>query len=110
MAVLDKTYVKIFIALNTIDKPCLIILDQFENLLNWQTGYAHQDRPGIGEWIDIINSHHCACRLLLTSRLWPQGTSNYPSTYMQEFQVKGLEIREGVELLKKLGAGIGATD
>ncbi len=101
---------ELFRALNTLDKPCLIILDQFENLLNRQTGYARQDRPGIGEWVDVINSHHCTCRLLLTSRLWPQGTSNYPSTYMQEFQVKGLEIPEGVDLLKKLGAGIDATD
>ena len=101
---------ELFRALKTRDKPRLIILDQFENLLNWQTGYALPDRPGIGEWIDVINSHHCTCRLLLTSRLWPQGTSNYPSTYMQEYQVKGLEIPEGIELLKKLGAGMGATD
>lgn len=101
---------ELFRALHTIDKPRLIILDQFENLLNWQTGSALQDRPGIGEWIDVINSYGCTCRLLLTSRLWPQGTSNYPSTYMQEYQVKGLEIPEGIELLKKLGAGIGVTD
>lgn len=101
---------ELFRVLNTIDKPRLIILDQFENLLNWQTGYALQDRLDIDEWIDVINSHRCPCRLLLTSRLWPQGTSNYPSTYMREYQVKGLEIPEGIDLLKKLGAGIDGID
>ena len=101
---------ELFKALNAVDKPHLIILDQFENLLNWQTGYALQDGAGIGEWIDVINSQRCTCRLLLTSRLWPQGASSYPPTCMREFQVKGLEVPEGIELLKKQGAGIDTTD
>ncbi|MHB8597800.1 MAG: tetratricopeptide repeat protein [Ktedonobacteraceae bacterium] len=101
---------ELFRVLNAIDKPRLIILDQFENLLNQQTGYTLQDRPGFSEWIDVINSQRCPCRLVLTSRLWPQGTSSYPPTCMREYQVKGLEIPEGIELLKKLVAGIDATD
>ena len=43
-----QTYT-LFNALNTVDKPRLIILDQFENLLDWKTGHALPDRPGVGE-------------------------------------------------------------
>ena len=93
----------LFNALNTVDNARLIVLDQFENLLDWQTGYALADRPGVGEWLDAINSQACACRILLTSRPWPQGTRGYPPTYMQEYHVRGLDLAEGVELLRKLG-------
>src|SRR5258708_29998410 len=71
---------ELFKALNAVVKPRLIILDQFEHLLNWQTGYALQDAATIGEWTDVINSQRCTCRLLLTSRRWPQGASSYPPT------------------------------
>ncbi len=93
----------LFNALNTADETRLILFDQFENLLDWQTGHALVDRPGVGEWIDAINSQPCKCRMLLTTRLWPQGTREYPPTHMQEYFVKGLEIHEGIELLRKMG-------
>ncbi len=93
----------LFKALNATDDARLIIFDQFENLLDWQSGHALLDRPGVGEWIDAINSQACKCRILLTTRLWPQGTHEYPPTYMQEYFVKGLELNEGIELLRKLG-------
>src|SRR6266700_2824404 len=102
--------VALFDALKTTDKPCLIILDQFENLLNWETGHALPDRPGVGEWLDMLNSDSCTCRILLTSRPWPQGTREYPPTYMQEYPVKGMEIAEGIELLRKQGVGTEATE
>ncbi len=66
--------VALFNALNTTDKPRLIIIDQFENLLDWDTGHALTERPGVGEWLDMINSQQCACRILLTSHLRPVGT------------------------------------
>lgn len=90
----------LFNVLNT--APRLIVLDQFENLLDWQSGHALADRPGVGEWVDAINSMACACRVLLTSRPWPLGTREYPPTYMHEYFVKGLEPGEGIELLRKL--------
>lgn len=93
----------LFNALNTADKPRLVVLDQFENLLDVQTGQALPDRPGISEWIDAINSQPCRCRILLTSRPRPQGTREYPPTYMREYPVAGLEEAEGVELLRKQG-------
>jgi tetratricopeptide (TPR) repeat protein len=95
--------VALFNALNTLEKARLIILDQFENLLDWQTGHALLGRPGVGEWLDAINSQKSTCRILLTSRPWPQGTREYPPTHMQEYHIKGLEVTEGVELLKKRG-------
>jgi len=95
--------VALFNILNTIDKPRLVILDQFENLLDPQEQHALPDRLGIDEWIDAINSQKCICRVLLTSRLFSQGSHKYPSTYMQEFPVAGLEKAEGIELLHKQG-------
>ena len=100
----------LFNVLNTTDQPRLVILDQFENLLDLQTGHALADRPGVSEWLDAINSQQCASRILLTSRLWPQGTREYPPTYMQEYFVKGLAIAEGVELLRKLRIDAPETD
>ncbi len=93
----------LFNALNSAADARLIVLDQFENFLDWQTGYTLPDRAGIGEWLDIINGQPCHCRILLTSRPWPQGTRGYPPTYMQEYHVRGLDPAEGSELLQKLG-------
>ncbi len=93
----------LFNALNTTEKARLVILDQFETLLDSQTGHARVDRPGVGELIDAFNSRPCRCRVLLTSRLWPTGTREYPPSYMQEYAVKGLESAEGIELLRKQG-------
>lgn len=96
--------------LNTTDQPRLVVLDQFENLLDVQSGHALADRPGVAEWLDAINSQQCTCRILLTSRLWPQGTHEYPPTCMQEYFVKGLEVSEGIELLRKLRIDGADTD
>jgi tetratricopeptide (TPR) repeat protein len=95
--------VALFNSLNATDKPCLVFLDQFENLLDWETGHALTDRPGVGEWLDIINSQHCVCRILLTSRPRPVGTRKYPPTYLQEYPVGGLEVTEGIALLRNRG-------
>ncbi len=88
--------------LNTTDQPRLIVLDQFENLLDLHTGHALVDRPGVAEWLDALNSQQSRCRVLLTCRPWPQGTHEYAPTYMQEYVIQGLEINEGIELLRKL--------
>src|SRR5260370_38520008 len=89
-------------ALNTTEKARLVILDQFETLLNSQTGHARTDRPGVGELIEAFNSQPCRCRVLLTTRLWPTATLEYPPACMQEDPVKGLESAEGITLLPKL--------
>lgn len=93
----------LFHALNSENDARLIILDQFENVLDWQTGYALPERPGVSEWIDVLNSQPCSCKILLTSRPWPRGTREYPSTYMHEHSVTGLGEAEGVALLRTQG-------
>lgn len=93
----------LFHALNAANDARLIVLDQFENVLDWQTGHALPERPGVGEWLDVLNSQPCSCKILLTSRLWPKGTREYPSTYMQEHPVAGLADAEGIDLLRKQG-------
>jgi hypothetical protein len=91
----------LFHVLNTTDAPRLVVVNQFENLLNAQTGQASD--PGLGDWLDALNSQPCRCRVLLTSRRTPQGTHDFPPTHMQEYHVDGLETVEGVELLRKQG-------
>src|SRR5260221_9230759 len=91
----------LFNVLNIIDHPCLIVVNQFENLLDSQTGQAND--PGLGEWLDILNSRLCRCRVLLTSRPMPRGTQDYPPTHVQEHPVAGLATNEGVDLLRKQG-------
>jgi tetratricopeptide (TPR) repeat protein/transcriptional regulator with XRE-family HTH domain len=93
----------LFHTLNSGNDARLIVLDQFENVLDWQIGYALTERPGVGEWLDALNSQPCSCKLLLTSRPWPRGTHGYPPTYMHEYPVTGLGEAEGIELLRKQG-------
>jgi tetratricopeptide (TPR) repeat protein len=93
----------LFNILNTPDECRLLVLDQFEDLLDGQTGHALADRPGVGEWLDALNSQTCRSRLLMTTRPWPLGTREYPPTCMQEYTVRRLEPAEGVDLLRKLG-------
>ena len=104
----ERQAIALFNALDTVDKPRLIVLDQFENLLDWQTGHALPERPGVGEWLDALNSRQCPCRILLTSRPWPQGTRPYSATCMQEYRVGSMTTPEGIELLRK--QGITGTD
>jgi tetratricopeptide (TPR) repeat protein len=81
----------------------LLVLDQFENLLDWQTGHALANRPGVGEWLDALNSQPLRSRILMTTRPWPLGSRAYPATCMQEYTVRGLNVSEGVDLLHKFG-------
>ena len=94
----------LFDALNIVDKTRLIVLDQFEQLLNEQ-GHVREDRPGIGEWIDLIYTQPRACRVLITSRLRPLGMLAPPPGFLQEIHYKGLTTAEGIELLRKQGIG-----
>jgi tetratricopeptide (TPR) repeat protein len=93
-------------ALNTTeaaDKPRLIILDQFENLLDPQSGQALTVNVGVGELIDAFNSQPCACRVLLTSRPRPRGMRSDAPASLRIYPVGGLDMHEGVELLRSQG-------
>ena len=89
--------------LNSPEMPRLIILDQFEHFLDSQTGQVLATRPGVGEWLDALNSRPCRCRILLTSRPRPRGVREYPQNALWEYPVEGLLPDEGRELLRKQG-------
>ncbi len=92
----------LFDVLSKTNKARLVILDQFDNLLDWHTGRVNANRLGISEWLDILNSHPSQCnKVLITSRPRPLGFHKPPSNCMQEYPVKGLEVDEAVELLRK---------
>jgi tetratricopeptide (TPR) repeat protein len=93
----------LFQALNTPGVPRLVVFDQFENLLDLHTGQALQNQPGVDEWIDVLNNKQSTCRVLLTSRVWPRGKYGNPITHMREYYVKGLEVADGVDLLRNQG-------
>ena len=90
----------------------LIVLDQFECFLDWETGEVLPDRLGVSEWLDALNSKLwiSGCRLLLTCRLLPKSRHMWLNINIREFQVKGLEMIEGIELLQKLGIQAPETD
>jgi tetratricopeptide (TPR) repeat protein/transcriptional regulator with XRE-family HTH domain len=90
--------------LNTVDSPRFIVLDQFENLLDIQTGHPLTAHAGIAELIEAFSNHPCNCRLLLTSRIWPRELYNAPECYMKRYTLDGLETTEGLALLQKHGA------
>ena len=95
-----------FSALNaagTADVPRLIVLDQFENLLDLQSGRALTTSSGVGEFLDALNSQPCACRVLLTSRPRPHGTRDDPSAALRIYRVGGLDALEGMALLRSQG-------
>ncbi len=108
----QKQASKLFNALNSIDTVRLIVLDQFENLLDAQTGRVRVGRPGVSEWLDIINSQlfKSGCRLLVTSRVLPKSMRVYPLRYLQEYCWEGLSIDEGIGLLKNQGSDENATE
>jgi tetratricopeptide (TPR) repeat protein len=89
--------------LNSVAASRLIVLDQFENFLNWETGHALPEHLGVGELLDALNSQACRCRVLLTSRPRPKGTRAAPQTSLQVYPVGGLTLAEGVALLRNRG-------
>ena len=103
----------VFNALTTADTasmPRLIVLDQFENLLDLHSGEALASRAGVGELIDALNSQPCACRVLLTSRPRPRGTRSYASASLRIYHVGGLSPLEGVALLQSQGIAGSESD
>jgi tetratricopeptide (TPR) repeat protein len=88
---------------DTADTPRLIILDQFENLLDQQSRGTRSDRLAVGEFLDALNSRPCACRVLLTSR--PHAHSSVDDTVgsVRISRLNGLEGAEGVALLRSKG-------
>ncbi|GAC1388882.1 MAG: hypothetical protein NVSMB38_00870 [Ktedonobacteraceae bacterium] len=85
-------------------KARLVILDQFDNWLEWRTGFVLQQYPEVDAWLHALNNQKCACQVILTSRVLPQprprGTSSNSFGYMQEHYVQELKTSQGIELLR----------
>ncbi len=88
---------KLFNALN--EKERLVILDQFENILDSETGLTLDKSKGIGEWLDMINTQPCKSHMLFTSRLYPRGNKKPYQERIREYAIKGLDTAEGMKLL-----------
>ncbi|HCI78641.1 MAG TPA: hypothetical protein DHW02_03005 [Ktedonobacter sp.] len=96
----------LFNALDTLEKSRFIVLNQFENLLDWGTGKATTASSGVDDFVDALNSNPCTCHVLLTSRPRPVGTRSQPASCLVEYKVDGLAIAEGMDLLRKQGVSI----
>jgi NB-ARC domain len=83
------------------DQKRLIVLDQFDKILDTQTGHVHA--LGIAELLDILLSEPCASRILLTSRCWPLGLVEIASSMTNEWHIRGLGNTEAKQLLRDHG-------
>lgn len=86
--------------LNNGDVRRLIVLDSFEAWLDGQEGKAKPQYTGVGEWIDVLNSAPCSCRILITTRVLPQGTYEQRQMCLKEFRLQGLAEEEVKALLR----------
>jgi tetratricopeptide (TPR) repeat protein len=86
--------------LDTQEQPRLIILDQFEQLLDMRTGQARNLQDGVTALFQLLAYRSCQCRFLLVSRFAPWGMRAYSPAHLREFEVPPLETSEGVALLR----------
>src|SRR5207237_10446050 len=85
-------------AMNLVDKPRLIVLDQFEYLLAHEEAKGYHS--GVEEWLQMLSEQSCRCRILLTSRVWPIHIQDNLGSYVREYPTRGLEVAEGISLLQ----------
>lgn len=103
----------LFTLLDRLALPRLIVLDQLDNLLDWDTGKALPTQLGVGELIDALNSRpwKSSCRLLLTSRPAPKGTRETPATCLYDYPIdEGLTQQEGLALFRSRGIQASEAD
>lgn len=79
----------------------LIVLDQFDKILDFQTGRVRVG--GIGEWLDNLLSEQYPYKVLLTSRCWPIGPATIPSNERNKYLLNDLEDAEARQLLLNHG-------
>ncbi len=96
--------------LQVIEQPCLIILDQFEALLDPQTGQAHVSHVGIDEWLDELKAQSYPSRILLTNRFLQHGTRSSPARFLQNYPVPPFALEEAEALLRLWGIKASAAE
>jgi tetratricopeptide (TPR) repeat protein len=97
-----------FRRLNHVSSPRLIIIDQFENLLTYENdGELASD---IKEWLHLLHTHTCNCSIVLVSRIRIASVYDDFAPHIYEYHTNGLEIEEGVELLRNWDIGIPSSE
>jgi TIR domain/NB-ARC domain len=90
---------ELFKLINQSNSPRLIVLDQFEEWLEAQTGVVLVKHSAVGEWLNLLNEYSSPSRILFTASTYPHGTRPDRQMYLQEFALDGLQVHEGIELL-----------
>lgn len=97
----EELALKFFRFLNNGGLHRLIVLDNFDVWLDGQEGKVQPQYTGVREWLDILNSSPCACRILMTTHILPQGDYKHRRMCIKEFPLQGL-VKEEVEALLHL--------
>lgn len=79
----------------------LIVLDDFEAWLDGQEGKVLPQYAGVAEWLAMLNSSPCSCRILITTRILPRGNDQHRQMCMKEIQLQGL-AKDEVQILLRL--------
>ncbi len=88
---------QLFTLLDRAREPHLIILDQFECLLNAR---GEAILPDVAEWLRLLAAQPCCCHFLLKSRAWPMHMSKTSPLALREYSVGGLKMMEGSAFLQ----------
>ena len=94
----DKQVAELYKALEK--RFMLIVLDQFDILLDWQTGSILEECQGMSEWLREINSRQCKCKMLITGCSMWSGIEGLPKGYIHQHDVSELESNEAIKLLQ----------
>ncbi len=89
------------------DQPRLIVLDQFENLLDNRSAVG---RAGVLAWLRLLASMPCPTHFVLTSRLNFAGSLSSSTSALHFYPLDGLTISAGIQLLRLRGVGTVVPD
>lgn len=90
----------------------LVVFDQFETWLDGQSGQPRQEYAGASDWLRLLNAGSDAFsgRVLLTGQRYPQRLFRLVQGCVQECEVTGLAIPEGIAFLRQGQAPAHTTD
>ena len=86
--------------LQATEQPFLVVLDQFEALLDPQTGQALRRNTGISQWLDTLSTRPNSSRILFTSRFVPRGTRFYPPHFLRHDTAPPFSLEDCDNLLR----------
>lgn len=88
------------------DADRLVIFNQFETWLDPQSGQMRPEHAGVGEWLALLNagSEKFSGRVLLTSHFYPYRLFRYGEACIQQCDIAGLTMPEGIGFLRQTRA------